>query len=48
MLSMVAMWRSAVRRSGEIRPIAVHAPLNSSISATRSKIQNIPWNDTVQ
>lgn len=42
MLSMVATRRRLDRRSGAIRPIARHAPLNSSISATRVMLAALP------
>ena len=38
MLSIVATRRRAISRSGEIRPIADHAPVNSSISAIKFRI----------
>lgn len=41
MLSIVATRRSAVGRSGEILPIAVQAPLNSSVSVIRLRIVEV-------
>ncbi len=40
-LSMVATRRRPERRSGAIRPIARHAPLNSSISAISERIAGV-------
>ena len=41
MLSMVAIIRNAFKRSGASVPNARHAPLNSSISATRVSISGV-------
>jgi hypothetical protein len=41
MLSIVATRRSDVSRSGDMRPIAAHAPLNSSISAISLRISGV-------